>query len=231
MINHLVILAQAAETEKAGGPLFSMQNILDSFWSQATSLSWIQAVIAISFGMVYLLYGWRIFKVLVVICFGLVGLFAGIKIGAQFDSQIFGGIVGLAILAGVSVPLMRWAVSILGAIAGGILTSGVWYAFGLPEQYILAGAIIGIVAGGMISFIVFKIAIMLFTSLGGGALIVAGMLALLHQYEAIQNPPTASVKTMFFGYQWFFPAILMLPTLIGVIVQNKFIKGSKSWSV
>ena len=139
MIEHLIILAQTEES--TSGPLFSMQNILDSFWSQATTLSWIQAVIAISFGMVYLLYGWRIFKVLVVICFGLVGLFAGIKIGAQFDSQIFGGIVGLAILAGISVPLMRWAVSILGAIAGGILTGGFWYAVGLPEQYILAGAV------------------------------------------------------------------------------------------
>ena len=29
------------------------------------------------------------------------------------------------------------SVSILGAIAGGILTGGIWYAVGLPEQYIL----------------------------------------------------------------------------------------------
>ena len=229
MLERLMILAQTAESSEE--PFFSMQAILDSVWEQATSLSWLQAVVAISFGMVYLLYGWRIFKVLVVICFGLVGLFVGIKIGAQFDARILGGIVGLSILAGISVPLMRWAVSILGAIAGGVLAGGVWYAVGLPEQYILAGAIIGIVAGGMISFIIFKIAVMLFTSLGGGTLIVMGMLSLLHQYESVQEPPTESIKTVFYSHQWFVPVLLLVPTFIGVMLQNKFIKGSKSWSV
>ncbi len=229
-MGHLTILAQAVESP-AEQPIFSMQIVLDSVWEQVTTLSWLQAVIAISFGVVYLLYGWRIFKVLVVICFGLVGLFAGIKIGARFDSQILGGIVGLSLLAGISVPLMRWAVSILGAIAGGILAGGLWYAFELPEKYILAGAIIGIVAGGMISFIIFRIAVMLFTSLGGGALIVTGMLALLYHYESIQEPPTETVKAMLYNHHWFVPALLLAPTFIGIILQNKFIKGSKSWSV
>jgi len=229
MMEHLTILAQAAESPAE--PIFSMQIVLDSVWEQVTSLSWLQAVLAISFGVVYLLYGWRIFKILVVICFGLVGLFAGIKIGTRFDSQILGGIIGLSLLAGISIPLMRWAVSILGAIAGGILAGGVWYACELPEEYILAGIIIGVVAGGMISFIIFKIAVMLFTSLGGGALIVTGMLALFYQYESIQEPPTESVKAMLYNHHWFVPVLLLVPTFIGIIVQNKFIKGSKSWSV
>jgi hypothetical protein len=126
---------------------------------------------------------------------------------------------------------MRWAVSLLGAIAGGIITSGIWYAFELPERYMPAGALIGIIAGGMISFIVFKIAVMLFTSFGGGILIITGLLSLVYRYEGIQNPPTATVKTMLYNNHWFLPALLLAPTLIGIIVQNKFVKGSKSWSV
>jgi len=228
-MEHLTILAQAAKS--SSGPLISMQSVLDSIWEQVTALSWLQAIIAISFGVVYLLYGWRIFKVLVIICFGLVGLFAGIKIGARFDSELLGGIIGLSVLAGVSVPLMRWAVSILGAIAGGILTSGIWYAVELPEKYMPAGAIIGIVAGGMISFIVFRIAVMLFTSLGGGVLIVTGLLALVYRYECIQEPPTESIKSMLYNHHWFVPVLLLAPTFIGIIVQNKFIKSSKSWNV
>ncbi len=230
-MEHLAILAQAAAAGSPSEPLISMQSVLDSIWEQVITLSWLQAVIAISFGVVYLLYGWRIFKVLVIICFGLVGLFAGVKIGSRFDSEILGGIIGLSILGGVSVPLMRWAVSILGAIAGGILTSGVWYAVGLPEKYMPAGAIIGIVAGGMISFIIFRIAVMLFTSLGGGMLIVTGLLALVYRYESIQTPPTETVKSMFYNHHWFVPVLLLAPTFIGIIVQNKFIKGSKSWNV
>jgi hypothetical protein len=230
MMEPLTILAQAA-ARSSSEPVFRVQTVLDSLWGQVTTLSWLQAVIAISFGVVYLLYGWRIFKAVVVICFGLVGLFAGIKIGSRFNSEILGGIIGLSLLAGASIPLMRWAVSLLGAIAGGIITSGIWYAFELPERYMPAGALIGIIAGGMISFIVFKIAVMLFTSFGGGILIITGLLALVYRYESIQDTPTATVKTMLYNNHWFLPALLLAPTIIGIIVQNKFIKSSKSWSV
>jgi hypothetical protein len=230
MMEPLTILAQAA-ARSSSEPVFRVQTVLDSLWGQVTTLSWLQAVIAISFGVVYLLYGWRIFKAVVVICFGLVGLFAGIKIGSRFNSEILGGIIGLSLLAGASIPLMRWAVSLLGAIAGGIITSGIWYAFELPERYMPAGTLIGIIAGGMISFIVYKIAVMLFTSFGGGILIITGLLALVYRYESIQDTPTATVKTMLYNNHWFLPALLLAPTLIGIIVQNKFIKSSKSWSV
>jgi hypothetical protein len=230
MMEPLTILAQAARSSPEP-VFFRVQTVIDSLWEQVTTLSWLQAVIAISFGMVYLLYGWRIFRVMVAICFGLVGLFAGIKIGSRFGSEILGGIIGLSALAGASIPLMRWAVSLLGAISGGIITSGIWYAFELPERYMPAGALIGIIAGGMISFIVFKVAVMLFTSFGGGILIITGLLSLFYHYESIQNPPTETVRTMLYNHHWFLPVLLMAPTLIGIIVQNKFIKSSKSWSV
>lgn len=226
----ITILAQAVETS-AETVLETPLVPLDYMWEQIITLSWLHAVIAISFGAVYLLYGWRIFRILVVICFALVGLFVGIQIGDKFDLKIVGGITGLFILAAISVPLMRWAVSLLGAAAGGVLTTGIWYAFGLPGKYILAGAIIGIIAGGMISFIVFKVAIMLFTSLGGGILIITGLLSLLNRYESMQEPPTETMKDLFYNQNWFAPVLLMAPTIIGIILQNKFIKGSKDWNL
>ncbi len=204
---------------------------IDLIWQQIAALSWLEAVLAISFGVVYMLYGWRIFKILVVICFGLIGLFAGIKVGQRFDSQILGAVVGLFLLAALSVPLMRWAVSLLGAVAGAILAAGIWYAFELPGQYILAGAAIGLIAGGMSSFVVFKIAVMLFTSFGGGVLTVMGLVALLYQYECMQEPPTEQVKYMFLNQNWFLPVLLLIPTFIGIIIQNKLIKGSREWNV
>ncbi len=226
----ITILAQTVETTTK---LAAETDLipLDAIWQQIAALSWLEAVLAISFGVVYMLYGWRIFKILVVICFGLVGLFGGIKIGQRFDSQILGAVVGLFLMAALSVPLMRWAVSLLGALAGGILTAGLWYAFELPGKYILAGAGIGLIAGGMISFIVFRIAVMLFTSFGGGVLIVTGLVALLYQYESMQEPPTEQVKDMFLNQNWFLPVLLLIPTVIGIIIQNKLIKKSHEWSV
>ena len=145
---------------------------------------------------------------------------------------MWGGVIGLLLLAAVSVPLMKWCVCVLGAVAGGVLTGGMWYAFEFSQSYIWAGIIIGIVAGGMISFIVFKAAVMLFTSLGGSAITVVAMLALLHIYEhEMVEPPTDNIHDMVFGQNWFLPVALMVPTIIGVIMQNNFVKHSHKWEL
>lgn len=203
---------------------------IDLLWGYITSLNLVEALTFISFGAVCLLYGWRVFKILVVISFALLGLFFGVAVTDKISGEnhrLLGGLIGLVLAGALSVPLMRWAVSILGAIAGGIVTSGIWYACGLTETYIWAGALVGIVAGGMISFIIFKIAVMLFSSLTGSTLISVGVLALLYLYPDTKE----QVQEIVFTEKWFLPVVLLAPTVVGVIVQNKFVKGSHEWSV
>lgn len=207
------------------------QEILNIFWQQIAKLSWLEALIAVSFGAVYLIYGWRIFKVLAVVSFGMIGLFAGMQLGEKMGSVLWGGIFGLLILAVLSIPLMHWAVSALGAVAGGIVTGCMWYAIGLPQQYIWAGIIIGVVAGGMISFIVFKISVMLFTSLGGAVLIITGILALARLYEKHQFEDGTFVYSLVHDYRWFMPTILIFMTFLGMVIQHKLVKGSSDWKL
>ena len=229
-MNCTVILAQAVET--AGQTQAAEEAVvpIETIWTYITSLNPLEAITFISFGVVCLFYGWRVFKILVVISFAILGMGLGIvlagKVGGD-NNQILGGVAGFVVLAVISVPLMRWAVSLLGAAAGGILTSGVWYACQLNEEYILAGALIGIIAGGMISFIIFKVAVMLFSSLGGSGLMVTGILALLYLYPET----TEQVKELVFNESWFLPVALLVPTVVGIIVQNKFYKSSPGWSV
>jgi hypothetical protein len=68
---------------------------------------------------------------------------------------------------------------------------------------------------------------MLFTSFGGSAVMVAGMLALMHHYE----PTTERVNDLIHNYKWFLPVVLIVPTVVGVILQNKFIKNSRDWNI
>jgi hypothetical protein len=208
---------------------------MDIFWQQVAKLNWLQALIAVSFGAVYLIYGWRIFKVLAVVSFGMVGLFAGMTLGSKMGgagSELWGGVMGLLALAILSIPFMHWAVSILGAVSGGIVTGCIWYAVGLPQQYIWAGVIIGIVAGGMISFIVFKISVMLFTSLGGAVLIITGLLALARLYERFQTKGNADfVYSLVNDYHWFMPSMLIFVTFVGIVIQHKLVKGSSDWKL
>jgi len=225
-MEYSMMLAQVSEAAATGQAEPQIVPI-DFIYEQITSLTWLQAIIAVSFGIIYLLYGWRIFKALTVISFALLGLYLGMWAGGQFDRVFLGGVIGLVVLAVLSVPLMRWAVSVLGAVAGGVLTAGVWYGCQLPEQYIWAGGLVGVVAGGMISFIVFKIAVMLFSSLGGAAIMATGLLSLLYQYE----PATEHINDLVHNNNWFLPAALLIPTIVGMLVQNKLVKGSQQWDI
>ncbi len=230
-MNYITFLAEAADSTTPEQKSVDIVPI-DFIWEQITTLSWLQAVLAISFGVVYLLYGWRIFKILVVISFALIGLYLGMRLGTRAGSQMWGGVVGLLLLAAVSVPLMKWCVCVLGAVAGGILTGGLWYAFEFSQAYIWAGMVIGVVAGGMISFIVFKAAVMLFTSLGGSAITVVAALALLHLYETrMVDPPTMHIHDLVFDQNWFLPVALLVPTVVGIIMQNNFVKHSHKWEL
>ena len=222
------ILAQQASSVYGS----SDQSIVpvEVIWKQITSLSLVEAMMFLSFGSVCLLYGWRVFKILVVICFGLIGLVLGMQVSEEIvglNNQLAGGLIGMGILAVLSVPLMKWAVSLLGAFAGAILAAAVWYACNLPEQFIWAGALTGFVAGGMISFIVFRVSIMLFTSFGGSVLMAAGAMALLYLNQKTQH----KIEDLFYFKKWFLSVVIVVPTFIGVLLQNKFCKDSKDWEI
>ncbi len=228
-MDSVTILAKAAEpvmrtTETVEEGIVPINFI----WEQIVELSLVEALAFICFGVVCLLYGWRIFKILVTLCFALVGLFGGLMINEKLvgGNGMWLGLMGVVMMGVLSLPLMRWGVSALGAVAGGILTGGIWYAFALPDTYIWAGALAGLIAGGMISFIVFKLAVVLFTSFGAGVLIVTAVLAILYAYFDPEK-----VRSLVFDYRWFLPVAFIVPTLVGIIVQNKFISGSKEWDI
>lgn len=226
----MAILAQAADTA-ARAPQAAEKGFfpIQLFWEQVTMLDKVEAATFISFGVIWLFYGWRIFRILVTISSALAGLSLGIWLNRILigGNEVWLGIIFMALLALFSLPMMKWGVTILGAVAGGILTGAIWIAVQLPEKYILAGAVVGIIAGGMISFIVFKIAVMLFTSLGGSVLVLMGVLALLYKY--LDTPD--KVQEWVFNLKWFLPAALLVPTAIGIFLQNHFIKKSKDWNI
>lgn len=226
ILQTLFVMAQQTAQQQGAQPKATP---MAEMWQLITNLHVVEALTFISFGVVCLFYGWRIFKILVTICFGLLGLLVGIWANQHL---IGGNVIWLAMIcilffAILSVPLMHWGVSLLGSISGGILTAGVTMALGLNDQrLLLAGGLVGLVAGGMISFIVFKIAVILFTSLGGSGLVVVGFLAVLHR-----NVDPTQLEMFVFGYKWFLPVMVLVPMTIGIVLQYRFIKTAQDWSV
>ncbi len=228
-MDYVTILAQAAETATRTPEVTEQVVPINEIWQQITTLNKLEALTFVSFGIVCLFYGWRVFKILVAISFALIGLFVGIYTNTVLigGNEIWLGVLCMILFAIFSVPMMRWGVCLLGAAAGGVLTGGGWLAIDLPQQYIWAGALVGIIAGGMISFIVFKAAVMLFTSLGGSALMTVGVLAILYKYLGAAE----KVEELVLTKQWFLPVVLTLSTMVGIILQSRFIKSSKNFDI
>ena len=88
--------------------------------------------------------------------------------------------------------LMRWPVSVLGAVMGGALTAGIWYACELPEQYIWAGALIGIVAGGIISFVMHRVVTVVIGFIAVGLI----LFCLLNYFVPFGNHVNEQIKTL-----------------------------------
>ena len=230
------LLAAVSEQAPAASPLFNVDEAKLSLYEMISELHWLYAMLLLSVGVVYMLYGWRIFRALVVISFGFIGMFLGMlsadKISTNEHALLWGGVIGMALFAMIAVPLMKWCVSVLGAMAGGILTSGIWIALDLSDAYLPAGFIVGFIAGGLISFIMLKVSVMLFTSLGGSLITVTGLLALLYQYDVrVSNPMTFYTYNMILTHAWFLPLAVIIPTIAGMFVQNKLMKHSPKWEI
>ena len=62
----------------------------------------------------------------------------------------------------------------------------------------------------MISFVVFKLAVMLFTSFSGTSLVIVGVFALIYRYETFaSDPPTTHLNQLYYGNGWFLPLVLI----------------------
>jgi hypothetical protein len=226
-MNSLVSVSQTVLCAAESAP--AKVEPFQTMWQHISTLDLVEALMFISFGVVCLFYGWRIFKVLVTICFGLLGLGVGVWANGQLigGSVVWLALVFVIVFAVLSVPFMRWGVSLLGALSGGILTAGIWLALGLPQDLLWAGGLVGLVAGGMISFIVFKSAVILFTSLGGSTLMVIGLLAVFYRYMV----DARKLEAFVFDYQWFVPLLILVPMIIGIVLQYRFVKTAQDWSV
>jgi hypothetical protein len=223
-MSYLPILAATVSKHSSSankGEETAVTSAVDYCWTKIAGLTWVEAVIVIAFGLILLFHGWRIYKTLVVISFAMIGLFLGKLLGEKAGSPLWGAVIGMVAMGFASIPLMQWGICILGAIAGGALTASFWYAADLPDKYILAGALIGVIAGGMISFIIVKAAVTLFTSLQGAIFVVLGALALLAAWEQ----SAAKIESIYFEQKWFVPALLTVITAAGIYVQMKFNKG------
>jgi hypothetical protein len=174
------------------------------------------AVLLLLMGVIFLLWGYPVFRYLIMLNFGVVGAYLGAALGKNADTILAGAIVGGFLGAALAWPMMRWAVALTGAGIGTILGAAIWRASGQDPAFDWAGGLTGFFAFGMLSFIAFRGGIILYTSLQGGALLAAGLLSLAEKYPSV----APSLGQHLVAQKFLLPAAVMIPAVVGLVYQH-----------
>lgn len=191
---------------------------------QSMSIVW--SVVFLAAGLTCMLNGYKFYKTVTVIMGLAVGAFAGYYLGKQIQAAyIVAGCLGLLFAVGCW-PLMKYAVAIFGGLAGAFIGANVWAgiagllqdqsrAQAMAESY-WVGALIGLIFFGMLAFVLFKLSIVMFTSVSGSTIAVLGAVALLMQVPEWRQPVTDGLSVN----PVVIPLMIVVPALIGLIVQQ-----------
>ncbi len=168
-------------------------------------------------GALLLIFGFTHHKWIAVInCIALGYLVGGI-LGEKAQISVVGGVIGAVIFGAISWPLMKYAVAISGGLIGAIVGMGVWVYLGQPESQRWAGALIGLTVLGMLSFVLFKASVILYSCIQGAAMVVLGTCALLIKY----TPWNTTLHNNFDTKPILMPVLVFAVALLGMIFQHQ----------
>jgi hypothetical protein len=192
-------------------------------WPAQTDLiGWCQhmgpglAALLVALGIVYLLFGFKMFRVLMMLNAAALGAAIGISLGQKTEIGFALMVLCGFVAAAVTWPLMKWAVAILGGLAGALLGASVWQTFGLDPHFAWSGALTGLVLFGLLSFIIFRGSVTMYMSLQGAAMLILGVLGLVCKYEQIA-PKVTSTMTL---KPFLLPMAVIIPAIIGMLYQQ-----------
>lgn len=188
---------------------------------QADLLQWCRdmnpgaATLLVVAGVVYLLFGFYMFKWLVTLNAALVGAYIGSLIGRTGDAAVAGAFMGGFTAAAATWPLMKYAVTIMGGVFGALLGISIWRSTGLDPHYAWSGGLTGLIFFGMLSFLVFRVSVMSYTSLQGSVMLIFGILSLIYK-----SPDVAGRLTDAMTFKPFIlPAAIFIPAICGMFYQ------------
>ncbi len=180
------------------------------------------AMLLFACGLVYMLQGWKIFKILVVANVAVLGAAVGSYVGSMARGEntwMYASIAGAMLLGGLAWPLMKYAVSLLGGMVGSFVGYGLWHyaanASDHPEilQYAWVGALVGLITLGLLAFVILRFVVMIVTSIQGAVMGLGGVLAMMLKYmaEDLEAPLRENDHLMVI--------LIGVPAIIGFVFQ------------
>ena len=230
MIRPITFWAQS-DTETASTANFSVEGFFESLnmlhdpsalLSELEKLPIIAAAVIVTLGVLCVFNGYRWHKWVV----ALLALASGIGLGLILSQQmgrpmIIAVAVGL-LFAMVATPLLRISVMLFGGLTGAFIGSNVWTAVNETSvDHHWAGATIGFIVIAMLSLVLFRLVVVLFTSVGGSAMVICGGITLLMGVPTWND----AVRDSFTSTPLLLPLLLALGGVGGFILQESRLRA------
>lgn len=218
------ILAQASESSIEGSVAtvnerlrvqLDILNHPDSLAEVLTQINLVWAVIFIIVGAMCILNGYRWHKGIIILLAALAGIWAGITLGAHVGSVHIAAACFSILFAIVAWPLLRYAVSLFGGLAGAFAGANIWTAAGLDPQFHYMGAIIGLIIVGMLAFMAFRAVVVVLTSVGGASMLTFGLLAAMLYIQGWHEGIISGLQSR----PLIVPVIVASAAIIGAVIQ------------
>jgi hypothetical protein len=131
------------------------------------------------------------------------------------SGMIVAGCFGV-LVAVVAWPLMKFAIAACGGLAGAFVGANVWSVSQMPPDTYYAGALIGLVTFGLLSFIFYRTVIVAMTCIAGAVVLVLGTVTLMLQVDSWQT----ALREDFVGNPVILPLIVLVTAVVGFVIQQ-----------
>lgn len=213
------------EIHPPGEIVESMQVTLWKQWpDQADLLEWcresdnIVAAVLLFAGVAYAIFGYQMYRLLACLNVAALGVWAGWWVGKQFDATAPGMIIGGVVAAAIAWPAVRVAVAACGGIVGFAIGCAIWRSLGMSDGYAAAGGGMGAIFLFMLTFVVFRASIIVFTAVQGALMFAAGLLGILLKYPDFDEPLSQWIAEQ----PVILPVALFALSVVGVFYQQAY---------
>lgn len=197
--------------------LFHPHELLDAL----AGIPFVLASVIVTVGILCVFNGYRWHKWVVAILAFLCGLGLGYRLSQELGkSTIVAAAVGF-LFAIIATPLLRITVAVFGGLTGAFIGANTWTALNAAPGANWAGAVIGFIVVAMTSLILFRLVIVLFTSVGGAAMVVLGAITLLMHVPHWEDP----VRQSLMANQLVIPLLLLLAAVSGFVIQESRLRA------
>lgn len=185
----------------------------------------VAASMVVVVGALCVFNGYRWHKWVVIILAFMAGLGLGHLLAQRMGQSVVVAIAIGVLTATVATPMLRWTVALFGGLTGAFLGANAWtLANANPPGAQWAGACMGFIAMALLSFVVFRVVVVAFTSIGGAAMVVLGSIALMFHVPAWQE----GLRSGLTSNANLVPLLVTVAAVAGFVIQESRVRGANA---